>query len=271
MRNTLILAALVAAGRPVSAAGVESLRNLAEQSFLQAPLLVRPAQTPSEPVLQPPLEPTPPRPDATLGAELGRVNLAAQLDRNLSVANRLFGARALDLGVATDAAFSKFYLAFSNAQGTVLAALGDLNQLRGSGVNARIDAATVYNFRVKANIFNPARGSTLKMSPAPGTSGPAHDMKTGAVLDAARARATLFSADGREFWVFYGRDVLPDGLDFAATRSFLFVHEDGMSSKAWPLAEAALALDAPAIVDLGGTRVSLTRTADGFLVVRDVP
>lgn len=271
MRNALILAALVAAGRPVSAAGVESLRALAEQSFLQAPLLVRPAQAPSEPVLQPPLEPTPLRPDATLGVEIGRVNLAAQLDRNLSVVNRFFGIRALDVGVATDAAFSKFYLTFSDAQSTVLAALGDLNRLRGSGVNARIDASTVYNFRVKANIFNPARGSTLKMSPAPGTVGPAHDMKTGAVLDASRGRATLFVAGGLEFWVFYGRDVLPDGLDFAATRSFLFVHEDGMSSKAWPLAEAALAPDSPAIVDLGGTRVSLTRAADGFLIVRAVP
>jgi hypothetical protein len=137
-------------------------------------------------------------------------------------------------------------------------------------VNIRIDAGTVYNFRVQANIFNPARGSTFKMTPV-GGAGPAHDMKTGALLDAAKARASLFSANGQEFWVFYGRQVLPDGSGFAEARSFLFVHEAGLSSKAWPLAESALAVGSPAVVDLGGTRVSLTRTAEGFLVVRAAP
>ncbi|OGS38864.1 MAG: hypothetical protein A2506_07780 [Elusimicrobia bacterium RIFOXYD12_FULL_66_9] len=270
MRNALLLASLAAAGS-ASAAGIESLRNFAEQDFLQAPLIVLPSQTPEEPILQAPLKPTPLHSSFTSGAELGRVNLAAQLDRNLSLMNRVFGARALDMGVATDAAFSKFYLTFSDAKTTVLAALGDLNRLRGSGVDARIDARTVYNFRVKANIFNPARGSTLKMSPTAGTAGPAHDMKTGAVLDAAHARAALFSANGKEFWVFYGRQVLPDASGFAEARSFLFVHEAGLSSKAWPLAEAALKPGTPSGVDLGGTRVSLTRTPDGFLIVRAAP
>lgn len=271
MRNVLLVAALAAAASPVRAGGIESLRGFAERSFLQAPLVVQPAQTPPEPILQPPLRPAPMRPSAAPGAELGRVNLAAQLDRNLLVLNRVFGARALDMGVATDAAFSKFYLTFSDAKSTVLGALGDLNQLRGNGVNIRIDAGTVYNFRVKANIFNPARGSTFKMSPAAGTGGPAHDMKTGALLDAAKARAALFSANNQEFWVFYGRQVLPDGSGFAEARSFLFVHEAGLSSKAWPLAESALTVGSPAVVDLGGTRVSLTRTAEGFLVVRAAP
>lgn len=269
MRNVLLLAALAAAVRPASAAGVESLKLRAEQSFLQAPNLVQPEQTPQEPILQPPLTPAPMHGDAAPGAEIGRVDLAAQLDRHFAVTNRVFGSRALDLGIATDAAFDKFYLTFTDPKSTVLAALGNLDALRGSGINARIDAATVYNFRVQVNIFNPARGSTLKMTPAAG-GGPSHDMKTGAVLDAARARATLFSADNQEFWVFYGREVLPDGSGFAQTHSFLFVHEAGLSSKAWPMAESALPLGTPSIVDLGGTRVSLTRTAEGVVIVRAV-
>lgn len=268
MKNFLLAAVLAAVCVPAHAATGEALRASAELGFLRAPLVVVPAQTPREPILQPPLRPSPMRPDAAPGAEIGRVDLAAQLDRNFHLTSQVFGARPLDLGAATDAAFSKFYLTFSDAKGTALAPLGDLNNLRGAGVNIRIDAGTVYNFRVQVNIFNPARGSTLKMTPTAGTRGPSHDMKTGAVLDAARSRATLFSAGGQEFWVFYGRQVLPDGSGFAADRSFLFVHEAGLSSKAWPLAESALKPGAAAVVDLGGTRVALTRTPEGMLLIR---
>lgn len=266
MKTALLCAALLlpaAAG----AQSLEALRAGAAQSFTLAPSLVRPAlqPAPSEPVLQPALKPSPFRPSRALGPALARVDLAAQLDRNLHVRNDRFGARALDLGVATDAGFKKFFFAFSDAAGTVLAPIGNLSQLRGSGVDARIDANTVYNFKVSINIFNPVRGSTLRMTPAAGTSGPDHSVKTGDLLDAVRARAVLMSLRGEEYWIFYGRDALASG-GFGTTRSFLFVRMNGLSSKAWPLAESALTPGAPSVVDLGGVKVALTLTSGALSV-----
>jgi hypothetical protein len=268
----LLLTAVLLAPAAARAQSLEALRAGAADAFTLAPASVRPALQAAEtanpePVLQPALKPFPFRPSGAPGPVLARVNLAAQLDRNLHVTNYKFGARPLDLGVATDAGFKSFYLAFSDRADTVLGPVGDLNKLRGPGADIRIDAATVYNFKVSINIFNPVRGSTLQMSPTAGTAGPSHDVTTGAVLDAARARAALMTLGGSEYWIFFGRDAAAGG-GFAATRSFLFVHMNGLSSKAWPLAESALKPDAAAVVDLGGTPVSVTLTSAGELVVR---
>jgi hypothetical protein len=256
-----------------SAQSLDALRAGAEAAFQAAPAaVIHPdlaAGRRREPVLQAPLVPAPVRPALAPGKEVGRADLAALFTANRRLMNKVFGARALDLGGMTDAAFSKYYLTFTDAKGTILAPLGDLNRLRGNGIDLRIDAATVYNFKVSVNIFSPARGSKLKMTPVQGTRGPSHEVKTGAVLDAVKARSFIFRAGGTEFWLLYDRDVLPDGSGLADTRSFLFIKEDGLSSKAWPLAESALAIDAPATVNLGGTKVSLTRTADAKLVVRE--
>ncbi|HXS99323.1 MAG TPA: hypothetical protein VN915_01465 [Elusimicrobiota bacterium] len=268
--NRLILAAVLLAPSIAGAAGLESLSASSERDFMNAPLAVGEALAPqqaSEPFLQPALKPAPFRPQAAAGEVLGRLNLAAQLDRNLHVTNYKFGARPLDLGIATDAGFRQFFFTFTDRAGTVLAPVGSLSQLRGRGVDARIDASTVYNFKLKINIFNPIRGSTLEMNPTAGTSGPSQSAKSGAVLDAVRARAVIFSLDGSEYWLFYGRDALAGGV-FAKTRSFLFVHMDGLSSKAWPLAESALKADAPAVVSLGDQQVSVTLASSGELVVR---
>jgi hypothetical protein len=268
MKPLVLAVAVLSCAAAARAQTLESLRAGAAESFALAPALVRPALQPApvEPVLQPALKPRPFRPSRAFGPTLARVNLASQLDRNLRVTNDRFGSRPLDLGVATDAGFKKFFFSFSDAAGTVLAPIGDLNRLRGSGVDARIDASTVYNFKVSINIFNPVRGSTLRMTPTAGTAGPEQSVKTGALLDAVRARATVMTLNGEEYWIFYGRDALPSG-GFGTTRSFLFVRMNGLSSKAWPLAESALTPGAPAVVDLGGARVALTKTAAGELLV----
>jgi hypothetical protein len=268
--NRLLLAAAVLLPSLAGAAGVESLSLSAERDFANAPVSVVEALQASpaaEPFLQPALKPRPFRPEASAGEELGRLNLAAQLDRNLHATNYKLGARPLDLGIATDAGFKQFFFTFTDRAGTALAPIESVSQLRGPGVNARIDASTVYNFKLKINIFNPVRGSTLEMNPVAGTSGPAQSVKSGALLDAVRARAVLFTLNGSEYWLFYGRDALASGV-FAKTRSFLFVHMDGLSSKAWPLAEAALKADSPAVVSLGDQQVSVTLASTGELVVR---
>ena len=111
--------------------------------------------------------------------------------------------------------------------------------------------------------------SFLNIKPVNCTRGPGHDVKTGVMLDAVKARGSVFKASGKEYWLHYGTDVKDDGSGFADTRSFLFIHEDGMSSKAWPLAESALTPDAAAVVDLGGTKLRLTRTSGGELLIAE--
>ncbi|MFI5345516.1 MAG: hypothetical protein ACHQ51_03995 [Elusimicrobiota bacterium] len=270
MKNILV-GALLLAPVFVQAQSMEAVRASGADMFMSSPrelissLQVAPQN--SEPVLQPALIPAPFRSSAALGAVLVKFNLAAQLDRNLHVTNYKFGSRPLDLGLATDSGFKKFFFAFTDRTATTLGPIGDLNQLRGNGVNIRIDGSTVYNFVVNINIFNPVRGSTLKMTPVSGTSGPDQSVKTGALLDAVRARAALMNLGGEEYWVFYGRDALPAGGGFANTRSFLFIHMNGLSSKAWPLAEASLKPGAPAVVDLGGAKIAVTLTTAGELQI----
>jgi hypothetical protein len=253
-----------------SAQSLEALRAGADLGLIHAvPMAVHPdLEKPREPILQKHLVPMPMQPSRS-GAVVGTARLSALHSANRRVMAKQFGARTLDLGVGTDAGFKSYFFTFSDAKTTTLAAIGDVNRLRGDGVNARIDAATVYNFKVAINIFSPVRGSTLKMTPVQGTKGPKHEVKTGVVLDAIRAKSFVFKAKGQEFWMLYDNDVLPDGSGYADTRSFLFIKEDGLSSKAWPLAESALTVDAAGTVDLGGVKLTLTRTSGGELVIRE--
>ena len=270
MRITLAFAAAFLASS-AAAQSLEALRFSADAALLEAlPRAAHPdLQQPQEPVLQTALDPKPMSPFEAPGAVVGKAVLSALMSANRHITPRLFGARTLDLGIASDAAFSNKFFTFTDANGTSLAALGDINRLRGAGIDARIDARTVYNFKVIVNIFSPVRGSTLKMTPVQGTTGPTHEMKTGALLDATRAKAFVFKTKGVELWLSYDADVLPDGSGFAGTHSFLFTKEDGLSSKAWPLAESKLPLDTSAAVDLGGLKLTLTRTSAGELIIRE--
>ncbi len=265
-----LLAAALLCG-PAGARSLEALRFSADAALtLALPQAVHPGLLQAqEPVIQKPLNPLPMQPWAAPGPVVGSVVLAALMSANRRITARQFGARTLDLGIASDASFANKYFTFSDPKTTALAPLGDMNRLRGAGIDARVDARTVYNFKVIVNIFSPVRGSTLKMTPVQGTAGPAHEMKTGALLDAIKAKSFVFKAKGQELLLSYDADVLPDGSGFAATRSFLFTKEDGLSSKAWPLAEAKLPLDASATVDLGGLKLSLTRTSSGALIIRE--
>lgn len=268
MKHAPLLLLLAA---PLRAQGPEAVRALGAESFRAAAAPAAVPEPPREPVLQDPPRVMPFAPRAGRAKEVGRVNLAAQLDKQSALLARQLGAAPRDIGVAADAGLKTYYLTFKPAGQPgplTLAALGDLNRLRGSGVDARVDASTVYNFKVSANIFNPTRGSTLKMAPSRGTRGPSHDVKTGVVLDAVKARSSVFRAGGKEFWLHYGTDVKADGTGLGDTRSFLIIHENGLSSKAWPIAEASLPLNAAGTVDLGGTRVVLTRSA-GELVISE--
>ena len=273
--NKLLLAAVLLVPAAAHAAALESLSAGAARDFALSPAMTQPlvraeALIGSEPVLQPALEPQPllsPR----AGAELARVSLASILDRSLHVKNYVFGSRALDFGVATDTAFKSYYLAFTDGAGTALTRISDFNKLRSDeGLDVKIDKATTYNFRAEiASIFNdPIHNSVLHMHPV--TGGPSYDTTTGEILDAIRAQSVVLKINGAEYWMLYGRNALPDGGGFAATRSFLFIKINTMAKpQAWPLAESALAIDTPYTVDLGGVSVQLTRTSAGDLIAND--
>lgn len=275
--NRLLLAAAVLCPAVAGAATLETLSASAGRAFLETPASVR-AQVRAEALLaqapaQAPVLLTPAvralGAGESFGSELGRVNLSAQLDRNLSLLRETLGSRLLDVGIATDPGAKTRFLTFTDASGTTLGRIGSLGGLRGAGIDVRVDASTVYNFRVEVgSIFNdPVRNSVLYTTPAEGTSGPSYDMKTGALLDLMRAKSAIVNINGDDYEIFYGRDARADGRGFAGTRSFLFTHEAGLSTKAWPLSESALPVDVPTVVTLGDAQVQMTRTSGGELIV----
>ncbi len=274
-RAALSLLVLSLSALPARAGLSEAVKLGGAEAFRAAAAVPTPrVEASSEPVLQAPLSPTAFSPLATVGKQVARVVLAAQLDKQRALIARQLGAKPWDIGVATDASMKAYYLTFTpaaQAAPVALAPVGELKRLTDdAGVNARVDAGTVYNFKVSINLFSPVRGSTLHVKPAPGTSGPGHDVKTGVLLDAVKARSAVFKASGKEYWLQYGTDVDAKGTGFADTRSFLFIHENGTSSKAWPLAESSLRPGVAGVVDLGGTKLSLVRTAGGELLVSEV-
>jgi hypothetical protein len=275
MKNALLAAVLL---WPAAAGAVspESLSADAERGFSAAPASVRPAVAAAAALAQAPENPVLEMPalrslgaGERLGAELGRVTLAAQLDRNLNLVKKTLGARSLDVGIVADAGAKDRFLSFTDASGTTLGKIGSLGDLRGKGIDIRIDASTVYNFRVEVgSIFDdPVHKSVLHITPIQGTVGPASQMTTGALLDAMRAQSAIVTIDGDEYWIFYGRESKTDGSGFTNSRGFLVTHEAGLSTKAWPIEESALPLDTPVSVTLGDAQVRMTRTSGGELVI----
>lgn len=220
-----------------------------------------------EPVLQDP-KPTRVFPMEKKGKEAGRVSLPAQLDRHQDLLTRQLGAAARLISVAGDAGFKNYFLTFIWGQTLAISPLGELGRLRGDGIDVRVDAQTVTNFKVSINIFSPVRGSTLKLTAVQGTKGPNHEIKTGVVLDAVKARSYVFKAKGVEYWLLHGTDVDPATNTRTATRSLLFINEAGTSSKAWPLSESELPVDADIAVTLKD-RLILRRSADGTLTIKE--
>ncbi len=280
MKTTLaaVLTLLLAPG--ARAATLETLKLRSNEAFLGAHasptalgltpikltlerLVERPPEL-KEPVLLDP-KPRPVKINA-IKAEVGRMNLPKFLDSHRDMFTLRLGANDWDVSVAGDAGFQKYYLTFARGDTLLIRALGDLNRLRGRGIDVRIDDKTAYNFKVAINIFNPVRGSTMKITPIQGTRGPRHRIKTGKILDRVREKSYVFKASGKEYWGLYGTDVDPVTETLGDTRSFLFINEAGMSTKAWPLAETKLPIDQPTAVDFEGTKLVLVRTAGELII-----
>lgn len=201
------------------------------------------------------------------GAAVGRVSLPAQLDKHVDLLpRRQLGSKAWDISVAGDAAFKTYYATF-RGEDLRIAPLGDLNRLRGDGIDIEVEPGVVYNFKAKINIFNPVRGSTLQIHPAQGTRGPAHDVKTGDLLDAVKAKAYVFSSDGNEYWLLHGTDVDAATGARGTTTSLLVIHEAGLSTKAWPVQVGQIPTSGALGVTFGDSNFALSRDEAGNLSI----
>ena len=220
----------------------------------------RPAENP---LRRPTLEAFP----RAIGPLLGVMPLPERLDSHRDLLTLRLGAADWDVSIAADGKFDVQYLTLRKGETLQLHRIKDLGELRGAGVVVRIDERTAYRFKVSINIFSPVRGSTLNVTPEPGTSGPKHAIKTGAVLDAVKRESFVFKAEGKEYWALFGTDVDPATDRLALTRSLLIINEAGTSSKAWPVAESSLPEGAPTGVALENTKLVMVRGADGRLSI----
>lgn len=272
---SLILSAVAAS----AANSPEAARFSAENTFLSVPKfsfrlsprvsakLGQQTGTPLFEVLDP--RPRELGPIRQKGNAVGSVSLPALLDHHRDLINKTLGRKNYDISVAGDAGFKKYFLTFVNSGNLLIAPLGDLNRLRGEGIDVTVEPGVVYNFRANINIFNPVRGSTLEIHATKGTQGPSHDIKTGTILDLVKAKSYIFNGAGNEYWVLNGTDVDPNTNKLTDTKSLLFIHEAGMSTKAWPIAEASLPAGKPVSVSFGDDQFVLTRSAEGQLTIEE--
>lgn len=202
-----------------------------------------------------------------VGPLLGVMPLTERLDSHRDLLPLRLGALDWNVSIAADSKFDAQYLTFQRGDVLILRRLKDLNELRGDGIVVKVDEKTTYRFKVSINIFSPVRGSTLNITPEAGTQGPKHAIKTGAVLDAVKRESFVFKAEGKEYWALFGTDVDPATDKLAGTHSLLFINENGLSSKAWPVAETALPEGAPTAVSLENTKLVMVRAADGRLAI----
>ncbi len=279
MRTFVALCVMLSAAAASAASpSAESISLGSENIFLSVPaiaplkLAAPAAQAPkAEPafpfeVLDPKISQAPGA--QTLGSVVGQVKLAALLDHHRDMlAGKTLGSKPYDISVAGDASFKNYFLTFQQPGNLLIAPLGELKRLTGDGIDVQIEPGVTYNFHVSINIFNPVRGSTMEIHAAQGTSGPDHDISTGEVLDRVKAKSFVFSARGNEYWTLFGTDVDPNTNQLANTRTLLFIHEAGTKTKAYPVAESALPVGQAVNVTLGDTQVTMTRGADGNLVI----
>jgi len=231
---------------------------------------MEPAAEPNEMPPMPPILRDPsmaPALPESVGPLLGSFVLAERLDTHRDLMNRRFGALQWDTSIAGDSEFKVVYLTFSRPGVLLLRKIEDPKRLRGEGVVVQIDAQTFYRFKLSINIFDPIRGSTLRATPENGAAGPSHAIKTGEILDRTKAKSYVFQASGNEYWLLYGTDVDTKTDQLADTRSLLFIHFDGLDSKAWPVGESKLETGKPLAVSLDGTAITLVKSDDGKLYI----
>jgi hypothetical protein len=262
-KGFLSAALLLALSAPSSAGPLEALRKDAGRDFQAEAPAIAEAGPVQEPIIMKPGSFVP-RSDKSYGAPLAGFKLAERLDAHRGLLPLTLGGSAWNMSMAADAGLTTGFFTFQRGNALVIHRL-DIDEIRKTGSVYRLDASTVYRFKLEVSLLNPIRGSEFRLTPEQGTQGPKLKVKTGQILDALRAGSVVFELDGKEYWVLYGTDVDPGTGALAKTRSLLFIREAGLGTKAWPVAEASLAPDKPSGVSLGDARIVLVKGSDGVL------
>lgn len=275
MKFQLVLA-LVAAGSLYAAQSIETLYTRGNQAF-SGRTTVRAArsQQPNTPLQQrdpqagPIVEPAQVRgtqEGIILAQPVGKVLLSTILDKLPVLMTLKLGAKDWYVGSAADPANNGFFITFmSMAKDKIITEPISYDRLKGSGQIVELDAQTKYRVRLSPNLFDPVRGSTIYLEPI--TGGPSYKFKTGVVLDLVKKNSYVFKAKGIEYWLMYGTDIDSQNKKFKDTRSFGFVHENGMNTKVWTLAEAKVPENQTVSVALGDAVIRLFRNAAAELQI----
>lgn len=266
--------ALTAAGSLYAAQSLESVyiksQRLFSQQGKEAPKPVSALQQ-RDPRLGPVFERARTQkvpPSIGLADPIGKVNLASQLDKQLTMLQPKLGANPWYVGAAANSATNGFFITFMPlTKDRVIVESISYDRLKGNGQIVVLDEKTSYRVRLSPNIFDPVRGSMIYLDPVNGTAGASHKYKTGYLLDLTKQNSYVFKAKGKEFWLLYGTDIDEQNKKFADTRSFGFVNEAGMNTKVWTLPEAQVPVGEARAVALGDTVIRLLKTAAGELQI----
>lgn len=187
------------------------------------------------------------------GAVLLDASLPPLLDKHRDLLRQEIAGKEWALGVAATADVSRFYFTFEREGALVLLPVDKPKRLLNPGLSVEVEPSSFCSLRIHVGLlglFAPLRCATLKIAAA---GEKPREISTGELLDTLQGRAASFEHAMRKYWLLYSTDIDPDTDEPAGTRTLIFVREDGLKSRVWPVAEAALG--EPALVDLGETRL----------------
>lgn len=196
----------------------------------------------------------------------GSVVLENLLNRVLFLGTVELGGNLWYLGSGIAANEDDLYITFiPQTRKSVVAEKLDRQRLGGSGRVIDLDEKTRYRIKLKINLGNPVRGSTINLDPMTPAFSKKYQLKTGDLLDSIKANSYVFQIQGKEFWLLYGRDIEPQQRRFAATRSLGFLQEAGLKTQLWTLPETQLPENETVPMKLGNVLLNLQKTTDGYL------
>ena len=212
--------------------------------------------------------------EQTIGRLLGRITLSDLLAKRRGLLTMQLGPSVWTVDIAGDASFAKYFLLFRQGERLLIKPLGDPRQLADKkGVDMEIEPGLSYNFHIEVKMWSsdPVRQSRLQVRPKEGVQGPSYDFRIGDILDAIKSQSFVFFYGGMEYWTLYANDVDPATGALAPTRSFLFFHEECLSSRGWHFPESAVPVGQVLRVSLDDQKLVLERANPDELVISGLP
>jgi hypothetical protein len=190
-------------------------------------------------------------------------------DGMLDVVSAEVGGRSWKVGMAPDEGYDDFFIVLSAGADRLVAPLAPLGRfLSSEGVVVSDEEGPVLRLNARISLLHPINGTTIVAVDA-GKPGDKDSFTVGELIAALGEKGKAFRAGKTDFVVLMGREVLNGGAVLADEETIFIARNDGARSKGWAVRESALAAGAPASVSAGGRILSLEKTADGRLLVRD--